>query len=30
MVFIIRIEDGYIDYVNETAISVTGYTLEEM
>lgn len=30
MAFMIRIEDGYIEYANQTAQSMTGYTLEEM
>ncbi|MFT5661116.1 MAG: PAS domain S-box-containing protein [Sulfurimonas sp.] len=30
MIFIIRIDNGYIDYVNKTTIDNIGYTLEEM
>jgi len=30
MIFILRIEDGYIDYANQTAIDGLGYTFERM
>ena len=30
MIFIIRVDDGHIEYVNQTAIDDYGYTLEEM
>lgn len=30
MIFIIRINDGYIDYINETTLRTLGYTLDEM
>ena len=30
MIFIIRVEDAYIEYVNQTAIDDSGYTLLEM
>lgn len=30
MVFIIRIEDGYVEYINQTSTKMLGYTLEEI
>ncbi|MDQ1299059.1 MAG: hypothetical protein QG558_1598 [Campylobacterota bacterium] len=30
MVFILRMEDGYIQYVNQTSIRMLGYSLEEL
>jgi PAS domain S-box-containing protein len=30
MVFIIRIDDGYVKYINQTATKMLGYTLEEI
>jgi PAS domain S-box-containing protein len=30
MVFIIRIEDGYTEYINQTSIKMLGYTLDEI
>ena len=30
MAFMIRIDNGYIEYANQTAQSMTGYSLEEM
>jgi PAS domain S-box-containing protein/diguanylate cyclase (GGDEF)-like protein len=30
MIFIIRIDDGYVDYINETVTKVLGYTLDEV
>lgn len=30
MIFIIRIDDGYVDYINETTSRTLGYTLDEI
>lgn len=30
MIFIIRIDDGYVEYINDTSTKMLGYTLEEI